>query len=96
VYIGKVLYNFEQLKEKYIFSYFVIKMIYKLNAKLKDWPKITNEFIKQLITYLDSSVCLDRDLKLEVICCIEFSEAYCKSHICNQEISFADSLALIS
>ncbi len=26
-----------------------------------------------------------------VICCI--TEAYCKSHVCNQEISFAESLA---
>lgn len=68
--LGKVLYGFDQLKEKYIFSiqsYQIIQQIAKFNDKIKDWPKITNEFIKQLITYLDSSTCLDRDLQLEVL-----------------------------
>lgn len=76
--IGRMIFRFDNLKIKYIYSYQETISNVSFNVRFentKDWPKLTNEFIKQLITFLDTSVCLDRELQL---CVIKFLKLICE------------------
>ena len=78
--IGSVIFKFDQLKFKYIYAYEEAIENVSFNVRLenfgqRDWPKLTNEFIKQLITFLDTSVCLDRELQL---CVVKFLKLICE------------------
>ena len=67
--VGKVLCNNFELKTKYVYpcDYSSVLSTHEKDVDESDWPRATNRFIKMLITYLDSSTLVDREIQMEVL-----------------------------